>query len=119
MSFRDLSLFPYPARLKPVASPRSIFGVLAANLPRRLAETEKSIMVSSKARMWIGFRLGIPGDCSFSHGGARYALVLCAVCLCRRWNLPDRRRLRESAGSLVTLSSLGVTSCYYFSKSTG
>jgi hypothetical protein len=118
MSFRDLSFFLYPATLRPVASPRSIIDEQAANLLRRACRNGESIMVSSKARTRIGFRSGIPGiallivTLGMLLSAAPAAFAAGGTC-------PAGADYMNSAGSLVTLASLGITNCYYFSKSTG
>ena len=62
MPFRDLPRHPRP----PLSwmtwpSPNRSSNEWAADLPRHTCRMGESITMASKARMWIGFRAGVPG----------------------------------------------------------
>jgi hypothetical protein len=79
-------------------------------------------MVWSKARGWIGFRSGIPGIALFLIVALSVLLFATPAAFAAGGSCPTGANYVNPSnpfGSLVTLSSLGVTSCYYFSKSAG
>jgi hypothetical protein len=97
-----------------VAFPKSIFSELAADLPRHVCRTGESITMSSKGRTWIGFRSVVPGIAlllmvTVAGAGNAMAATTGAGGTCptgaNYWN--------TATNTLVTLSSLGVTSCYF------
>lgn len=79
-------------------------------------------MAWSKARGWIGFRSGIPGIALFLMVTLGMLLSAAPAAFAAGGTCPTAANYVNPSnpmGSLVTLSSLGVTSCYYFSKSAG
>jgi hypothetical protein len=92
-----------------VAFPKSIFSELAANLPRHACRTGESITMSSKSS-WLN-----PGTSSFN-GKVTLSFLFLLVALpafASGGSCPSAANYLNPSGSLVTLSSLGVTSCYY------
>lgn len=59
--FETYRATPMPHTMDDVAFPESIFNAWAADLPRRACRIGESITMSSKARMWVGFRAAVPG----------------------------------------------------------
>jgi hypothetical protein len=92
-----------------VAFPKSIFSELAANLPRHACRTGESITMSSKSS-WLN-----PGTSSFN-GKVTLSFLFLLVALpafASGGSCPSAANYLNPSGSLVTLSSLGVTNCYY------
>jgi hypothetical protein len=114
-SHLPFTMFPWPPPDRFSArGPQICFGVLA--------EMEKSIMVSSKARTWVGFRSGIPGIAVFLMVTLGMLLSAAPAAFAAGGTCPrgaDYVNPADPFGSLVTLSSLGITSCFYTSKSSG
>ena len=97
-----------------VAFPKSIASELAANLPRHACRTGESITMSSK-RSWLN-----AGITSFNGKiSLTFLFVLLALpAFGAGGTCPSGANYTNPAnptGSLVTLSSLGITSCYYIS----
>lgn len=101
-----------PFTMTSVAFPKSIFSELAANLPRHACRTGESITMSSKGT-WLN-----AGITSFN-GKIILALLFLLLALpafAAGGACPSGANYTNPAnptGSFVTLSSLGVTSCYY------
>ena len=93
-----------------VAFPKSIFSELASNLPRHACRTGESIKMSSN-KSWLS--VGIT-SLSGKIGLTFLFLLLALPAFAAGGACPTGANyLDSSTGSLVTLSSLGVTSCYY------
>jgi hypothetical protein len=93
-----------------VAFPKSIFGELAANLPRHACRTGESITMSSK-RTWLNAGITpFNGKISLT-----FLFMLLAVpAFASGGSCPSGANyLNTTTGSLVTLASLGVTNCYF------
>ena len=93
-----------------VAFPKSIFSELAADLPRRACRTGESITMSSK-RSWLSV-----GITSFSGKiGLTFLFLLLALpAFAAGGACPSGANyLNTATNTLVTLSSLGITSCYF------
>jgi hypothetical protein len=79
-------------------------------------------MVWSKVRAWIGFRSAVPGITLLFSVTLGLLLFAAPAAFAAGGSCPTGANYVSPSnpfGSLVTLSSLGVTSCYYFSKSAG
>jgi hypothetical protein len=107
-----------------VAFPKSIFSQLAANLPRRLCRTGESIM-ASRAKAAVGFRSEVPGIVFFFVAAFGFFFAASPAFAAKSpagGTCPTGANYvnpSNPTGPLVTLSSLGITSCYYFSKALG
>ena len=107
--FETYPASPAPFTMTSVAFPKSIFSELASNLPRHACRTGESITMSSK-KSWLSV-----GITSFN---AKISLIFLFLLLAlpafaAGGSCPSGANYLNSSGSLVTLSSLGVTSCYY------
>ena len=76
-------------------------------------------MVWSKVRAWIGFRSAVPGITLLFSVTLGLLLFAAPAAFAAGGSCPTGADYMNSAGSLVTLASLGITNCFYFSKSTG
>jgi hypothetical protein len=110
--FETYPALPVPFTMTSVAFPKSIFSELAANLPRHACRTGESITMSSN-RSWLSVGItSFNGKISLTF----LFLLLAAPAFASGGSCPSGANYLNSAtGSLVTLSSLGVTSCYYVS----
>jgi hypothetical protein len=101
-----------PFTMTSVAFPKSIFSELAADLPRRACRTGESITMSSKGT-WLNV-----GSTSFAGKIALALLFLfsatCFAATSGGGACPTGANyLNTATNTLVTLSSLGITSCYF------
>jgi hypothetical protein len=103
---------PVPFTMTSVAFPKSIFSELAANLPRHACRTGESITMSSN-RSWVSARItSFNGKISLTF----LFLLLALPAFAAGGTCPSGANYTNPAdptGALVTLSSLGVNSCYY------
>lgn len=107
--FETYPAAPAPFTMTSVAFPKSIFSELASNLPRHACRTGESITMSSK-KSWLS--VGI----TYFNGKISLTLLfllLAVPAFASGGSCPSSASYLNSSGSLVTLSSLGVTSCYY------
>jgi hypothetical protein len=108
-----------PFTMTSVAFPKSIFSELAADLPRRACRTGESITMSTKGT-WLN--LGIissTGKIALAFLFLLYSATSFAATSGGGACPTGANYLNPSnpTGSLVTLSSLGITNCYFISSS--
>ena len=108
-TFETYPVAPAPLTMTSVAFPKSIFSELASNLPRHACRTGESITMSSK-KSWLSVGItSFNGKISLTF----LFLLLALPAFASGGSCPSSASYLNSSGSLVTLSSLGVTSCYY------
>ena len=109
-TFETYPVAPAPLTMTSVAFPKSIFSELASNLPRHACRTGESITMSSK-KSWLSIGItSFNGKISLTF----LFLLLALPAFAAGGTCPSAANYLDSTtGSLVTLSSLGVNSCYY------